>query len=59
MARVLINHRIPDSVEVADLAGRVDWYFLSVASHVAFWITVVNLSHAMQRLMDIAEVVNH
>ena len=46
-------------MEVADLAGRVDWYFLSVASHVAFWITVVNLSHAMQRLMDIAEVVNH
>ena len=57
---VLVNHRVPNGVQVTDTRVRYNilWHFLSIATHVSGRETVVDLRNGVERLMDVTNVMD-
>ena len=59
VARVFVDHRVPNTVQVCDSCVAYFWNVLKIATSITLWIIVVNLRHSVQGLVDIANVMNN
>ena len=59
VARELVDHRVPDAVQIGDSSVADLGNVLEIATGVPLWVVVVDLRHCMQGLVDITEVVDH
>ena len=59
VARVFVDHRAPNTVQVCDSCVAYFWNVLKIATSITLWIIVVNLRHSVQGLVDIANVMDN
>lgn len=58
VARECIDDRVPKCVQVSNSSVIYFWNVLKVASSISFWVVVVYFRRCVERLVDIAMVVN-